>query len=122
MRRRAIQPAWVDREATPIVGIEPGPEGEGRRMMKEAMFYPTYELLDRPRTPVGALRRARDIGVEEGLWYVYDGNVPGEGGEHTYCHSCGAVPIERYGLELIRDRLQDGTCPECGTAIDGVGM
>jgi len=85
-------------------------------------FYPTYELLDKPRTPVSTLRRARDIGKEEGLHYVYEGNVPGEGGENTYCHSCGALLIERYGLELIRNRLQNGTCPECGSGIKGVGM
>lgn len=85
-------------------------------------FYPTYELLDKPRTPVSTLRRASNIGKEEGLHYVYEGNVPGEGGENTYCHSCGALLIERYGLELIRNRLQNGTCPECGSRIKGVGM
>jgi len=33
-------------------------------------FYPTYELLDQPRTPLKTLRRARDIGIETGLKYV----------------------------------------------------
>jgi len=79
-------------------------------------FYPIYELLDKPRTPVATLRHAREIGVEEGLRYVYEGNVPGEGGENTYCYACGAILIERYGLTLRRN------CPECGTSIDGVGM
>ena len=85
-------------------------------------FYPAYKLLDKPRTPVATLRRAREIGMEEGLRYVYEGNVPGEGGENTYCYACGAVLIERYGLTLIQNRLQDGKCPECGASIDGVGM
>lgn len=48
-------------------------------------FYPTHELIDRPATPVATLRRAREIGMEEGLRYVYEGNVPGEAGENTYC-------------------------------------
>ena len=87
-----------------------------------SQFYPAYKLLDKPRTPVATLRRARKIGMEEGLRYVYVGNVPGEGGENTYCYACGAVLIERYGLTLIRNRLQDGKCPECGTKIDGVGV
>jgi len=87
-----------------------------------SQFYPAYKLLDRPPTPVATLRRAREIGMEEGLRYVYEGNVPSEGGEHTYCYACGAMLIERYGLELIRNRLQDGKCPECGTRIDEVGM
>ena len=85
-------------------------------------FYPTYKIVDRPRTPVETLRRAREIGMEEGLRYVYEGNVPGEGGENTYCHACGALLIERFGLELIGNRLQDGKCPKCGIRIDGVGM
>jgi len=87
-----------------------------------SQFYPAYKLLDLPPTPVETLRRARDIGIEEGLRYVYEGNVPGEGGEHTYCYACGAKLIERYGLELVRNRLEDGKCPDCGTTIDGVGM
>ena len=85
-------------------------------------FYPTYKLLDRPRTPAPTLRRAREIGMEEGLRYVYEGNVPGEGGENTYCCVCGALLIERFGLEIKGNRLQDGKCPECGISIDGVGM
>ncbi len=47
-------------------------------------FYPTYKLTDRGRTPVSTLRRAREIGIKAGLKYVYEGNVPGEGGENTY--------------------------------------
>lgn len=85
-------------------------------------FYPTYKLMDRPLTPVDTLRRAREIGMEEGLHYVYEGNVPGEAGENTYCHDCGAVVIERSGFGFIRNHLQDGKCPGCGTKIDGVGM
>ncbi len=87
-----------------------------------SQFYPTYKLMDRARTPVATLRRARNIGMEEGLHYVYEGNVPGEGGENTHCYACGALLIERNGLELIENRLQDGKCPECGMRIDGVGM
>jgi len=85
-------------------------------------FSPAYKLVDRPPTPVATVRRAREIGMEEGLRYVYEGNVPGEGGENTYCFACGASLIERRGLILIRNRLQDGKCLECGTSIDGVGM
>jgi len=85
-------------------------------------FYPTYKLRDRPPTSVATLRRAREIGMEEGLRYVYEGNVPGEAGENTYCYACGAVLIERSGFGFIRNHLQDGKCPECGTKIDGVGM
>jgi len=85
-------------------------------------FYPAYRLLDRPPTPVATLRHARELGMEEGLRYVYEGNVAGEGDEHTYCYACGALLIERYGLDLIASHLENGNCPECGAKIDGVGM
>ncbi len=85
-------------------------------------FYPTYKLLDQPRTPVGILRRAREIGLKAGLKYVYEGNVPGEGGENTYCPSCGSLLIERIGFMLTGISMKNGQCPDCGTVIDGVEM
>jgi len=85
-------------------------------------FSPAYKMLDRRPTPVATLRHAREIGFEAGLRYVYEGNVPGEGGENTYCYACKALLIQRYGVFLISNRIQQGTCPECGTLIDGVEM
>ena len=85
-------------------------------------FYPTYKLTDRPSTPAATLHRAREIGLAEGLRYVYEGNVPAEAGENTYCYGCGAVVIERSGLSFIHNRLQDGKCSQCGMPIDGVGL
>jgi pyruvate formate lyase activating enzyme len=87
-----------------------------------SQFYPTYRLTDRPRTPVATLRRARDIGRAAGLRYVYEGNVPGEGGENTYCHNCSSVLIKRYGYTIETDRISSGACPDCGTAIAGIGL
>jgi pyruvate formate lyase activating enzyme len=87
-----------------------------------SQFYPTYHLTDRPRTPVATLRRARDIGCAAGLRYVYEGNVPGEGGENTYCPSCSCVLIKRYGYAIETDRISNGACPDCGAAIAGIGL
>ncbi|HMN03728.1 MULTISPECIES: AmmeMemoRadiSam system radical SAM enzyme [Geobacter] len=85
-------------------------------------FYPTYQLTDRPRTPVATLRRARDIGKAAGLRYVYEGNVPGEGGENTFCPSCAALLIGRHGYLIERNRIENGACPDCGAVIAGIGM
>ena len=85
-------------------------------------FYPTYQLLDRPRTPVATLRRAREIGRAAGLRYVYEGNVPGEGGESTWCPSCATLLIERYGYQIRVNRIREGSCPACGAEIAGIGM
>jgi pyruvate formate lyase activating enzyme len=87
-----------------------------------SQFYPTYKMLDRPCTPVETLRRAREIGLAAGLKYVYEGNVPGERGEHTICAECGTVLIERFGVALRLNRIRDGRCPACATTVEGVGM
>lgn len=82
-------------------------------------FYPTFRLLDRPPTPVETLRRARRIGSEAGLKYVYEGNVPGEGGENTLCPGCGRTVVERFGFRLGQLHLQNGRCSFCDTALAG---
>jgi len=87
-----------------------------------SQFHPTYQLTDRPRTPVATLRRARDIGRAAGLRYVYEGNVPGEGGENTCCPSCSSLLIRRYGYTIEANSIRDGACPDCGTVIAGIGM
>jgi pyruvate formate lyase activating enzyme len=83
-------------------------------------FHPTYRLTDRGSTPPESLRRARDIGYEAGLKYVYTGNVPGDEGEKTYCHGCKEVLIDRYGFSITKNILQDNRCPRCQTVIPGV--
>ncbi len=85
-------------------------------------FYPTHRLQNQPRTPVSTLERAREIGLEEGLKYVYQGNVPGAGGENTYCPGCGKPLIERFGYTIQRYDLMGGRCPACSEAISGVDL
>lgn len=85
-------------------------------------FYPTYKLLDKPRTPLSIISRAREIGLEEGLRYVYSGNVPGDKGESTYCYSCNELIIERDGFAVVKNLVKDAKCPNCGVHIDGVGL
>jgi pyruvate formate lyase activating enzyme len=85
-----------------------------------SQFYPTYKLDDRSRTPVSTLRRARDLGLAAGLHHVYEGNVPGEGGENSFCPSCGALIIERFGYRIVANRLRQGACGQCGAKIAGI--
>ena len=82
-------------------------------------FYPHLELSHLPPTPIVVLEKAWEIGKEEGLWYVYLGNVPGHRWENTYCHKCGELLIERYVFEILKNRIQKGKCPECHTVIPG---
>jgi pyruvate formate lyase activating enzyme len=83
-------------------------------------FHPTYRLLDRSATPVHTLTMAGEIGDRAGLRYVYLGNVPGRGGEQTRCHHCGEVLIDRYGFEILRNRVVEGCCGSCRTPVAGV--
>lgn len=83
-------------------------------------FHPTYKLTDRNQTPVETLQKARDIGLAEGLRYVYEGNVPGLGGENTFCPACGAEIISRYGFSITGVRVDQGKCSQCGEGIEGI--
>ncbi len=83
-------------------------------------FHPTYRLTDVHATPPQSVRRAREIGLEQGLRYVYTGNLPGDNGEKTSCHHCGELLIDRHGFLVRRNNLKDGACSKCGTRIPGV--
>ena len=83
-------------------------------------FYPTYKLADKPRTSIETLRRAREIGFGVGLQYVYEGNVPGEGGENTFCPQCKELLIKRFGYKITENKMKGGECPKCSTEIKGV--
>ena len=85
-------------------------------------FHPTYRMTDQTRTPVSTLKRAREIGFGEGLRYVYQGNIPGEEGENTFCYSCKKLLIQRLGFTIAENRIADGSCPYCMATIDGVGL
>lgn len=83
-------------------------------------FYPTYKMTDRPPTPVETLRRARQIGLDAGIEYVYEGNVPGEGGENTFCPGCGEIVVHRSGFIADTTNLVDGACRSCKRSLAGV--
>ena len=82
-------------------------------------FHPTYRMLDRPPTPSSTVERAVAIGGEEGLRYVYAGNLPGSAHESTRCPSCGETVIERRGFRVERVKLDGDRCVTCGSLIPG---
>ncbi len=85
-------------------------------------FHPTYQLTDRPPTPMATLLTAREIGLKAGLRYVYTGNVPGHDSENTFCHQCGKMVIERQGFQLRNYAIESGGCRYCQTPVNGVGL
>jgi pyruvate formate lyase activating enzyme len=83
-------------------------------------FYPLYKLKSLPPTPVSTLVQARAAALQEGLEFVYIGNVPGHEGSNTFCPHCGKVLIRRAGFMVAENRITEGGCPYCGTAIPGI--
>ena len=82
-------------------------------------FYPAYKMLNTPPTPQKTLIKAYNIGKKAGLQYVYTGNIPDVNYESTYCPKCGTKIIERWGIEMIKNNLQNGKCLQCGENILG---
>ncbi|MHB9033572.1 MAG: AmmeMemoRadiSam system radical SAM enzyme [Anaerolineae bacterium] len=85
-------------------------------------FHPTYKEVMRERTPAETLHRAYQIGLAEGLDYVYVGNLPGDDGEHTRCPNCGEIVIRRTGFSIRQYHIKEGHCSFCGQTIAGVGL
>lgn len=76
----------------------------------------SWKLKDLPDTPPSTLKEAYRIGKEEGLDYVYTGNVPGLETEDTFCPRCQELIIDRSGYSVKRhDR--EGKCPQCGMQL-----
>ena len=83
-------------------------------------FHPTFKMVDRGPTPAPTLLKAREIGEEAGLNFVYQGNIPGSGGENTCCPGCGREVILRRGFAIIDNQLDAGTCRYCATHLHGI--
>jgi pyruvate formate lyase activating enzyme len=84
-------------------------------------FHPDYKMLDVPATPASTLRRARRIAMDEGLRFVYTGNVHDADGDTTRCPGCGDAVIVRDWYAMRRYRLtDDGRCRRCDARLPGV--
>lgn len=82
-------------------------------------FVPHLRLSHIGYTPVAQLERARKIGFDCGLYYVYLGNVPGHPGQNSYCQHCHRLLIERDDFVLRQFNIVEERCPECKELIPG---
>ena len=87
-------------------------------------FHENYQMTGTGSTPIRTLLRAGEIGKEEGLHFVYVGNIPGYAPqwENTYCPKCQTLLIERHGYRILQNRIKDGACPSCNSVIPGIWM
>lgn len=83
-------------------------------------FHAAYRMQNLPSTPVATLTRARETALEQGLHYVYVGNVPGHPGSHTVCPGCHQVLVKRVNMATVQNRIRGGACPDCKTKIAGL--
>jgi pyruvate formate lyase activating enzyme len=99
---------WICRELGPDVPVH------------FTAFHPDFKMTDLPPTPASTLMRARRIAIDEGLNYVYTGNVHDREGGTTFCPSCRAALIVRDWHRIEDYRLTaDGKCPKCAAQIPG---
>jgi pyruvate formate lyase activating enzyme len=84
-------------------------------------FHPDYKMIGPAHTSAAVLERAAAIGHAAGLRYIYAGNLPGRVGnlENTYCPNCRSLLVERYGFEVLQNRIAAGACPDCRNPIPG---
>jgi len=84
-------------------------------------FHPDWKMKNHPTTPIEILQKARRIALEQGLRYVYTGNVHDYEGASTYCHKCHTRLIGRDWYVLSDWQLDNsGHCVNCGTLCAGV--
>ena len=81
-------------------------------------FHPDYKLLDKPRTPITTLFRAKEIAQSFGIQYIYIGNIVND--NSTYCPTCKSLLIQRDGFESKIVNMNKNRCSTCETIIEGV--
>jgi pyruvate formate lyase activating enzyme len=84
-------------------------------------FHGAWKMLDHPDTPPEKLREARTIARNNGLKFVYTGNIYDPAGQTTYCGACSHPVIQRQGYRVTGWKLDaEGKCKSCGSACPGV--
>lgn len=76
-------------------------------------FYPAAQLENLEPTPLATLEKARQIGLDMGLYFVYLGNVGMHKGENTYCPRCGQEVIQRTGYFTKLIGVEGNKCKFC---------
>ena len=83
-------------------------------------FHPDFKMINKERTPVSILTRARQIALKTGIKYSYLGNVHDSIGQTTFCPNCEHKLIVRDWHTVKGNNLLNSKCPSCGILIAGV--
>jgi len=75
-------------------------------------FFPHFQMTHLPPTDISKLEFAKKIALEEGLKFVYLGNLGSD--ESTICPECNAVLVKRIGYASEAGELnKKGNCKKC---------
>ncbi|HOK04241.1 MAG TPA: AmmeMemoRadiSam system radical SAM enzyme [Victivallales bacterium] len=83
-------------------------------------FFPQYKMKNLPHTPQKLLEKAYDIAKDEGLAFVYIGNLVSEKGQNTLCPCCGRLLVTRAVFSTEKNDITNSKCPSCGKKIYGL--
>jgi pyruvate formate lyase activating enzyme len=82
-------------------------------------FTPDYRMRRASPTQPSALARARSIGHEAGLAFVYVERALGPRGRNTQCPECGTQLVDRGVWSMVHNGIKGGRCPGCDLSIPG---
>jgi len=81
-------------------------------------YVPYAHMTHIAPTPPATLMRARTIGLQAGLKFIYTDNAAAPETAHTFCPSCGTLAVERFVHHITMHAVSDdGRCTSCGTAL-----
>lgn len=83
-------------------------------------FHPSYHYKHAQTTPRQTCIKARNIAIDNGLKYVYTGNIVDKEGSTTFCDHCHKVLIKRQGFALSEFNLIQNRCKFCKTICSGI--
>ncbi len=78
-------------------------------------YHPDFKM-EIPATSLDILSEAEKIARQK-LQYVYIGNVSCSSGQHTFCHSCQAMLIDRNQYQVKIVGLQGSRCSGCDAEV-----
>lgn len=82
-------------------------------------FTPMHYLPDLPETEIADLLKAKQIAEQNGIQFVYLGNIRNAEANSTYCPECKKKLIERQGYFVVKNAISAGSCPYCKAEIAG---
>lgn len=77
-------------------------------------LIPDY-LMGHSRSPSKQEIENVYVMVKEYFDFVY---VPYIGNEISFCPDCGSRVVVRSGIQVLNNRLSDGSCPDCGGSLN----